>query len=113
MTGVDVGVALGGAEARVAEQLLDRAQIGAARQQVGGEAVTQRVRAAAARERDVPHALRDQRSNTAAAQPAAARVQEERVAARLEPRPLLEPGLKGLLRAPAEEHHALLAALAQ
>src|SRR5690242_17090331 len=35
--GVDGGVALGGGERGVAEQLLDRAQVGAFAQQVGGE----------------------------------------------------------------------------
>src|SRR6185436_6505702 len=35
--GVDVGVALGGRQASVAQQLLDGAQVAAGRQQVGGE----------------------------------------------------------------------------
>ena len=60
MPGIDVGVPLGGAEARVAEQLLDRPQVGPAGQQVRREAVAERVWAAAAGERDVPDALRDQ-----------------------------------------------------
>ena len=42
---VHVGVALRRAEARVAEQLLDGAQIGAALQQVRRKRMTQRVRA--------------------------------------------------------------------
>ena len=41
---VDVGVALGGAQAGVAEHLLDRAQVGALAQQVRREAVAQGVR---------------------------------------------------------------------
>src|SRR5262249_37368825 len=41
--GVDGGVALGGGERGVAQQLLDRAQVGAGAQQVGGERVAQRV----------------------------------------------------------------------
>ena len=61
VAGIDVGVALGGAEARVAEQLLDRAQVGAAHQQVGREAVAERVWAAAAGERGLKHPLRDER----------------------------------------------------
>jgi len=42
---IHVRVPLRGAEARVAEQLLNRAQVGAALQQVGRERVTQRMRA--------------------------------------------------------------------
>jgi len=42
--GIDRGVALGGRERGVAEQLLNRAEVAAAGQQVGGEAVAQRVR---------------------------------------------------------------------
>ena len=42
--GVDVGVALCGAELRVAEQFLDAAHIRAALQQVRGKRVPQRVR---------------------------------------------------------------------
>ena len=41
---VDVGVDLGGGEVGVAEHLLDRAEVGAALEQVGGEAVAERVR---------------------------------------------------------------------
>src|SRR5258708_36714759 len=42
--GVDGGVALGGGEARVAQELLDAAEIAAAREQVSCEAVAERVR---------------------------------------------------------------------
>ena len=42
--GVDVGVALGGRQAGVAQQLLDGAQIAAGAQQVGGEGMAQRMR---------------------------------------------------------------------
>ena len=45
LRGVDVRVALRRAEARVAEQLLDRAQVRAALQQMRRERVPQRVRA--------------------------------------------------------------------
>ena len=45
LRGVDVRVALRGAEARVAEQFLDRSQVGAALKQMGGEGVSQGVRA--------------------------------------------------------------------
>src|SRR5262249_48536217 len=41
----EVGVHLGGRDVGVAEHLLDGAQVAAAGEQVGGEAVTQRVRA--------------------------------------------------------------------
>ncbi len=57
LRGVDVGVALRRAQARVAEQLLNRAQIGAALEQVRRERVPQRVRAdaeARAARRHVP-----------------------------------------------------------
>src|SRR5437867_13350446 len=43
LLGRDVRVLLGGREALVAEQLLDRAQVGARVQHVGGEGVAQRV----------------------------------------------------------------------
>ena len=43
--GADVGVTLRGRELRVAEQLLDGAEVGAALEQVGGERMAQRVRA--------------------------------------------------------------------
>ena len=43
MIDVDLGVALGGAQAGVAEHLLDGAQVGALAQQVGGEAVAEGV----------------------------------------------------------------------
>ena len=42
--GIDGGVDLRRGQRGVAEQLLDRAQVAAARQQVGGEGVAQRVR---------------------------------------------------------------------
>src|SRR6187551_368132 len=42
--GVDVGVALGGREAGVAQQLLDGAQVAAGRQQVGRKGVPERMR---------------------------------------------------------------------
>src|SRR4029450_3126347 len=72
-----------------------------------------RVWAAAAGERGLKHPLRDERPHAAAAEPAAPRVQEQSVVPGLEPRPLLEPGRERLLRAAAEQHHALLAALAE
>ena len=57
LRGVDVRVALRRAQARVPEQLLDRAQVGAALQQVRRERMAQRVRAdapSAARSGDQP-----------------------------------------------------------
>ena len=49
LRGVDVRVALGRAEARVAEEFLNRAQVGAALQQMRRERMPQRVRADARR----------------------------------------------------------------
>src|SRR5258708_1270303 len=48
--GIDLGVALGGAERSVAQQFLDRAQIGAGAQQVGGEGMAQSMRRGAVRQ---------------------------------------------------------------
>src|SRR3954463_15816842 len=59
VAGIEVCVALRGAQARVSEQVLDPAKIRTALEQVGGERVTQGVRAdpeTGAAERDVaPH----------------------------------------------------------
>jgi hypothetical protein len=44
MLAVDLGIALGGREARMAEQLLDGAEIGAGAEQMRGEGVPQRMR---------------------------------------------------------------------
>ena len=41
---IDMGIALGGGEVHVAEELLDGAQIGSVLKQVGREAVPQKVR---------------------------------------------------------------------
>ena len=41
LLGIDGGVPLGGRQRGVAEQLLDRAQVAAASEQVGGEAMPQ------------------------------------------------------------------------
>ena len=72
LRGIDMSVALGRAEARVAEQLLDGPEVGAALQQVRRERVTQGVRAdsqSRAALRDVPP---QQAVDAASGQPAAA-----------------------------------------
>src|SRR5512146_2277621 len=53
--GVDPSVDLRGRNRGMAEQLLDRAQVGPTFQQVGGEAVPQRVRRDARGERGLAH----------------------------------------------------------
>src|SRR6188472_3361920 len=52
---LDPGVDLGGRDARVPEELLDRAQVGAALEQVGGERVAQHVRRDAAGKARLAH----------------------------------------------------------
>src|SRR2546425_8717759 len=77
---VDVRVALRGGETRMAEQLLDGAQIGARAEEMGREGVTERVRrrlgGRAAREHVALHEAR----HAARGQPPAACVQEDRAA---------------------------------
>src|SRR5262249_55583591 len=75
---VDVRVALGGGEARVPEQLLDGAQIGARAEEVRREGMAQRVRRALGRgtaeERVALHQARD----AAGGEPTPARIPEDR-----------------------------------
>ena len=77
---VDVGVALGGAQPGVAEQLLDGPEIGAALQQVRRERMAQRVRADAGPLRAVRDVAPHQPIDAAAAQAGAAIVHEQRIA---------------------------------
>ena len=69
----DVGVALRGRDVAVPEQLLDRAQVGATVEQVGGEAVAQRVRVRRRRRPPI-----DDAANVARGQSASALVAEQR-----------------------------------
>ena len=73
---IHVRIALRGRQLHVTQQLLDRAQIGAALEQMAGERVTQRVRAdpeARAAPRDV---ARHETLHAAAGQPRAPRIHE-------------------------------------
>src|SRR5262245_17293486 len=85
LCGVDVCVALRRAQARVTEQLLNGAQVGAALQQMRGKRMTKRMRtdaqAAAAQRHIAPH----QAVYAPAAQARAAIVDEQRIAARVSP----------------------------
>src|SRR6266481_3448755 len=112
---VDVRVALRGGEARVTEQLLDGAQVGARPEEVGREGVAERVGrrlgGRAAREHvglhEAPHAPRGQ--------PPAARVQEDRAVRDRETR-LGRAGAvggEGAERRPPDRHDPLLASLAE
>ena len=106
LRGVDVGVPLRRGQLNVPEQLLDRAQIGAALQQVRGEGMPERVRAdaeARAAGRDVAC---DEALHAAPREPCAARGDEQRIAAALafgrddrrsKHRPIREPGSQRLL----------------
>ena len=69
LRGVHVGVALRRAEARVAEQLLNGAQIRAPFQQMGGERMPQRVRADAESRAALRHVLPDQPIDASRRQP--------------------------------------------
>ena len=101
--GVDVAVDLGRRERRVAEQLLDRAQVGAALEQVGRVRVTQPVRVAhqPAEGRRVERAAADREKQRVVC---ASREGRARVA---------EVGRDRMRRPLAERHDALLAALAE
>ena len=77
---VDVRVALGRAQTRVAEQLLNGAQIGAALQQMGRKGMSQRVRTDAAGRWQMRRIARTSRSMSGRSA-AAAVVHEQRIAA--------------------------------
>ena len=76
--GREVGVDLGRRDVGVAEHLLDRAQVAAAGEQVGGEAVAERVRAHPVAEADRLGAALDDLVEALAGQRAAALVEEQR-----------------------------------
>src|SRR6476469_9524383 len=98
---VDVGVDLGRRQRAVTEQLLDRAEVGAALEQVRGERVPEPVW--------VPH----ETAQRGGLEPAAARREEERVIrARRERRPRREIEAQAVGGFLAERDDALLAALA-
>ena len=129
---VDVGVALRRAQARVAEQLLNRAQVGAALQQVRRKRMAQRVRADAEPRAARGDVAADQPIDAADAQPRPAVVHEQRLAVAPRRRlagPSPAPGERRLAdgqllpilqvvanrrgRAGVERHQPLLPALAQ
>src|SRR5262245_37135018 len=104
-----VRVALGGAEAAVAQELLDEPQIRAFAEHVGGEGVAQRVGADATIDAGRAGPRLHDAVGAARRQPASPRVGEER------PVPLTadgEPCLESLEGDVTDGHHPLLAALA-
>src|SRR6202020_1095993 len=72
---IDAGINLGGRQRSVAEQFLDRRQIAAARQQMGGEGMTQRVRGCAIRQTECAAQSRHGELNDAGLQRSAAGAQ--------------------------------------
>ena len=76
---VEVRVALGRAELRLAEQFLDRAEVGAGAEQVRGERVAKRVRADALWDAGCAGGRAHDAIDAAGRQPLAAEVQEERI----------------------------------
>src|SRR5271154_2438551 len=75
--GREVGVDLGGGEIGVAEHLLQRAQIASAGEQVGGEGVSERVRAHPLLEPGAAGMRLDDLVEALARQPAAAEIEEQ------------------------------------
>jgi len=73
-----VGVTLRRAQPRVAEQFLNRAQIGAGLEQMGRKRVAQRVRADAAGDRRLPHVLANDAIDAPGGETAAAQIQKKR-----------------------------------
>ena len=115
--GGDGGVLLRRRQARVPEQLLDLAQVGAHVEQVCRIAVTQAVRMHVAGDPAAARAARDDAPHVARPEPArrrraAPQRREERL--RQDPRraPRSDPGRERLARRGGQRHHALLAALA-
>ena len=82
MGGIDRGVDLGRGQAGMAEQLLQRAQIGAAAEQMGGEAVAQGVRRRPFGEAERAPRLHHRAAHDLAAQRPAARAAEQRLVLR-------------------------------
>src|SRR5271163_2501115 len=87
--GVDMGVALGGGEVDMAEQLLDGAQVGAVLEEMGGEAVAQEVGIDAFADPGQRAGGMDQAPQRQAAEGPAARAQQQALLAAggVEPRP--------------------------
>src|SRR5262249_2015630 len=79
---IDVGVALRGREARVAEQLLDGPQVRAAAEEVGGERVTEGVRARLGRRAAGDDVVCEEPRHAARREAPGARVAEDRARAR-------------------------------
>jgi len=73
----DARVALGGRERRVAEQLLDRADVGSGVQQVGGKSVAQRMGAHAAAHPGLPDPRLQHAGDAAACEPPPPIVEEQ------------------------------------
>ena len=104
----DVRVDLRRAQAGVAEQLLDDAQVGAALEQMAGERVSQRVWRRSGRQACGAHQPIEPVADAAHAERRAARVEEERRRRPLRPsprlstqrRPTLAPGSARAPRAP-------------
>jgi hypothetical protein len=72
-----MGVELGGGDVGVPEHLLQRAQIAAAREQVGGEGMTQGVRAHAVGQPDSVGVALDDLVEALTAEPATAAIDED------------------------------------
>ncbi len=100
----------------MAEQLLDRAQVGAALQQVGGEGVAQGVRMDAGGERRPVDVAVDQAAYRAHSEPPTAIVQKDRLApvrgCPADALPDLQPSPQRRGRRLPERHHPFPAALA-
>src|SRR5260370_18912566 len=79
LRGVDRGVALRRRQAGMAQQLLDRAQIAAAGEQMRGEAVAQRVRRGALGQADIGAQFLQPRLHDARMERTAARTDEQRI----------------------------------
>ena len=100
--GIDVAVHLGSRERRMAEQFLDRAQVGAALQQVRGEGMSQTVR------------MGDEAAQRRGVEPVPARREEERVlrATRELRARVAQVARNEARRFLSERHNSILAALA-
>src|SRR5262249_14853216 len=108
---VDVGVALRGREARVAEQLLDGTQIGAATEQMGGESVQERGRARLGRSTARDDVVREEPRHAAGGEAPAARVAEDGTGTHAA-QAIGIGGERGEGGAP-DRHHAFLSTLAE
>src|SRR5262245_22071412 len=113
---VEMRVDRGGRDRRVSQQLLDHAQVGAPREQMGRERMAERVRMDARREPRRARVPAQDLPEPHAAQPAAARVHEQQVVAGFggEHRtPALEVLAQRALGRATERDHALPPALAR